>query len=111
METYKKGVEDFQWHMRRLVKDGFPSAFGGECQVGHHLLRRLNHPSKVNEPLIIVPVTAKQHDEMHANPPTIVFVGFSTDEDGDIIGCEFLYHGKEYGWLNERFVEAWHALD
>ena len=110
MGVYAKDVLDFQRHMRRLVKDGFPSAFGGQAEVGHHLLRRLNHPAQVNDPRVIVPVTASQHAELHANPPTIVFLGFSLDRNNEIVGVLFDYHGKEYGWLNRRWVEAWNAI-
>jgi hypothetical protein len=108
---YAKDILDFQHHMRRLVKDEFPSAFGGKAEVGHHLLRRLNHPSQVNDPRVIVPVTAKQHDQFHANPPTIVFLGFSLDRNNEIVGVLFDYHGKEYGWLNRKWLEAWKAID
>ena len=110
MGTYKKGVEDFSHHMKRLVLAGFPSAFGGECQIGHHLLRRLNHPAQVNDPRIIVPVTASQHNELHANPPTIELEALLLDKDNHIIGAVFLYHGKEYRWLNKKWVEAWNAI-
>ena len=109
MGTYSQGVLDFQRHMKALVKSGFPSAFGGECQIGHHLLRRLNHPAQVNDPHIIVPVTAKQHDEFHTNPPAIELVELCMDKDNNVIGALFNYHGKEYGWLNKKFVEAWNA--
>jgi hypothetical protein len=111
MGAYSKNVSSFQRHMRRLVKDEFPSAFGGKAEVGHHLLRRLNHPNQVNDPRVIVPVTAKQHDELHSNPPTIVFVSFSWDKDGNVIGALFDYHGKEYKWLNKKWLEAWKAID
>ena len=111
MGTYSQGVLDFRKRMRRLVKDGFPSAFGGSCEVGHHLLRRLNHPGQVNDPRVIVPVTASQHDEFHASPPTIKLVDFSWDKDNNIVGAVFLYHGKPYGWPNKRWVEAWYAID
>jgi hypothetical protein len=110
MGTYTKGVADFERHMRALVLAEFPSAFGGKCEVGHHLLRRLNHPSQVNDPRVIVPVTASQHAEFHTSPPTIVFLGFSLDRNNNIVGALFDYHGREYGWLNRRFVEAWNDL-
>jgi len=96
--------------MKRLVGGGFPSAFGGQAEVGHHLLRRLNHPAQVNDPRVIVPVTAKQHDEFHTSPPTIKLVDFCWDKDNNIIGAVFDYHGKEYGWLNKNWVEAWNAI-
>ena len=111
MGIYKQGVLNFQRHMKRLVLAGFPSAFGGECQIGHHLLRRLNHPAQVNDPHVIVPVTASQHDELHANPPTIELLELRMDKDNNIIGAVFNYHGKEYGWLNKKWVEAWYAID
>ena len=111
MGTYSQGVLDFQRHMKRLVKDGFPSAFGGECQIGHHLLRRLNHPAQVNDPHIIVPVTAKQHDELHSNPPTIELEELLMDKDNNIIGALFNYRGKSFKWLNKDWVEVWEGLD
>lgn len=107
---YKQGILSFQRHMKALVRDEFPSAFGGKAQVGHHLLRRLNHPAQVSDPHIIIPVTASQHDELHANPPTIVLVELCMDKDNNIIGAVFDYHGKEYRWLNKKFVEAWEAI-
>ena len=110
MGTYSLAVKDFQFRMRRLVKDGFPSAFGGTCEVGHHMLRRLNHPSQVNDPHIIVPITANQHDEFHTSKPTIRLVEFCMDKDNNIIGAMFNYHGKEYVWLNKLWLEAWYAI-
>lgn len=108
MGTYTNGVADFRRHVEALVLAEFPSAFGGQCEVGHHLLRRLNHPSQVNDPHIIVPVTASQHAEFHASPPTIELLELSKDKEGVVIGAVFDYHGKEYGWLNKKWVEAWY---
>jgi hypothetical protein len=108
ISNYTEHTRDFQQHMKRLVRDRFPSAFGGACEVGHHLLRRLNHPQQVNDPRFIVPLTASQHDEFHANPPTIS-VKELLYEDGTCAGCVFLYHGKEYRWSNRLFVKAWNT--
>lgn len=105
---YANHVPEFQRHCEILIRQEYPSALGGVMQVGHHLLRRLNHSAQLADPHIIVPLTAKQHDEIHAPNPTI-----SVKEllfEGEVcVGCVFDYHGKEFRWSNKRFVEAWNA--
>ena len=110
MTPYQKSVLSFQRHCRFLINYEYPSALGGTMEVGHHLLRRLANSDRIDDPRYIVPLTAKQHDDIHAPNPTISVKSLLYDEKGLCVGCVFDYHGKAFVWHNEEWVKAWKQL-
>lgn len=110
MTPYQKSVLSFERHCRQLVNEEYPSALGGVMQVGHHLLRRLANSDRIDDPRYIVPLTARQHDEVHAPNPSIKVKRLLLDERGLCVGCVFDYYGKAFTWKNEEWVKAWKQL-
>lgn len=102
--------EAFTWISKKVLQDGVMSVVSYQpAEIFHHLERRLTNPTAILDPYKLAPVTAREHDMVHAGRIHIDSTPTRKLSVVDFYGAKFLSDPAEFRELWQHYLDEWYA--